>query len=48
MDDKKQMEMEIVESENSIEELNEMMFNLAHYVIAFMFHLMILFIKQCI
>ncbi|MFI1770255.1 DUF4261 domain-containing protein [Thalassobellus citreus] len=29
------MEMEIVESENSIEELNEMMFNLAHYVIAF-------------
>jgi len=28
-------EMEIVESENSIEELNEMMFNLAHYVVAF-------------
>lgn len=28
-------EMEIVESENSMEELNEMMFNLAHYVIAF-------------
>ena len=28
-------EMEIIESENSIEELNEMMFNLAHYVIAF-------------
>ena len=29
------MEMEIVESENSIEELNEMMFNLAHYVVAY-------------
>ncbi|WP_268223912.1 DUF4261 domain-containing protein, partial [Sinomicrobium oceani] len=29
------LEMEIVESENSIKELNEMMFNLAHYVIAF-------------
>ncbi|MBP0902939.1 DUF4261 domain-containing protein [Mariniflexile gromovii] len=29
------MEMEIVESGNSIEELNEMMFNLAHYVIAY-------------
>ncbi|SDY13695.1 protein of unknown function [Lutibacter oricola] len=28
-------EMEIVESESSIEELNEMMFNLAHYVIAY-------------
>ncbi|WP_405199147.1 DUF4261 domain-containing protein [Christiangramia sp. LLG6405-1] len=28
------MEMEIVESENSIEELDEMMFNLAHYVVA--------------
>lgn len=29
------LEMEIIESENSIEELNEMMFNLAHYVIAY-------------
>ncbi|MFV9484913.1 DUF4261 domain-containing protein [Christiangramia sp. ASW11-125] len=29
------MEMEIVESENSIEELDEMMFNLAHYVVAY-------------
>jgi hypothetical protein len=29
------MEMEIIESKNSIEELNEMMFNLTHYVIAF-------------
>jgi len=29
------MEMEIIESENSIEELKEMMFNLAHYVIAY-------------
>ncbi|SDI61998.1 DUF4261 domain-containing protein [Winogradskyella thalassocola] len=28
-------EMEIVESDNSIEELNEMMFNLVHYVIAY-------------
>ncbi|MBQ0787085.1 MAG: DUF4261 domain-containing protein [Oceanihabitans sp.] len=28
-------EMEIVASENSLEELNEMMFNLAHYVIAY-------------
>jgi hypothetical protein len=28
-------EMEIVESDNSIEELNEMMFNLTHYVIAY-------------
>ncbi len=29
------MEMEIVESKSSIEELNEMMFNLAHYVLAY-------------
>ncbi|TXD47814.1 DUF4261 domain-containing protein [Polaribacter sp. IC066] len=28
-------EMEIIESENSLEELNEMMFNLSHYVVAF-------------
>ncbi len=28
-------EMEIVDSENSLEELNEMMFNLTHYVIAY-------------
>lgn len=29
------MEMEIIESNISIEELNEMMFNLAHYVISY-------------
>lgn len=29
------IDMEIVESDNSLEELNEMMFNLTHYVIAF-------------
>ncbi|MCH5715516.1 DUF4261 domain-containing protein [Niabella hibiscisoli] len=28
-------EMEIIDSEKSLEELNEMMFNLAHYVIAY-------------
>ena len=29
------MEMEIVDSENSLQDLNEMMFNMAHYVIAY-------------
>jgi len=29
------MEMEIVDSDNSIEELSEMMFNLAHYVVSY-------------
>ncbi len=29
------MEMEIIDSDSSLEELNEMMFNLAHYVIAY-------------